>query len=100
LAQRWAISRVVVAQRRRKLGIPALKAPSQGGELIAVDAAKIKALREAQGLTRFALAGKDTSLAAHLGLIESRQVKRVRAETLEKLCRLLKCRPGEIEADC
>jgi hypothetical protein len=71
---------------------------AQGRELIAGDGAEVKALREAQSLTRFAICEQNTAFAAHLGLIESGQIKSVRLETLERLCRALMCRPTDIKA--
>ena len=91
-------SRAYVAQRRRSLGIPAFSPPRPDGTLIRVDAQKIRARREALGLTRFALAGHNTALAAHLGMLENGAVRSVTPKTLRRLCKLLRCTPEKITA--
>jgi DNA-binding Xre family transcriptional regulator len=87
-----------VAERRQALGIATWRRKDASG-VIAIDAAKIKARREALGVNRFQLAGHNTALAAHLGMLEAGTVRGVRAKTLEKLCELLRCEPEAIRAD-
>ena len=84
-----------VRARRRALGIAAYSPHRPDATLIAVDGTKIRARREALGLTRFALAGRDTALAAHLGMLEKGTVRRVTLKTLRRLCALLQCAPTD-----
>ena len=82
------LNRDRVAQRRRRLGpaqrAPApFKAPPDDCALIAIDAAKIRARREALGLSRFALTGHNRALAAHLGVLENGTQRAVKSETLK-----------------
>lgn len=91
------LNRYRASQRRRRLGIPAFKAPPGDPSLVPIDAAKIRARREALGLTRFALVGQNTTLAAQLGNLEGGHQKAVKPATLKKLYRLLKCKPADIQ---
>lgn len=92
------LSRERVKQRRRRLGIPAFNAPPGDPSLIPIDAAKIRVRREVLGLTRFALAGQNSTLAAQLGTMESGRQKAVKPDTLDKLCKLLRCKSADVRA--
>ncbi len=101
LAQEMGCSKSKVAYRRRCLDIPPHNHAPRGilpGH-VALDRAKLRARREALGLTRSALAGRKAPIAClHLGRIESGHLKTVKPETLTRLCAILKCQPEDIIA--
>jgi DNA-binding Xre family transcriptional regulator len=97
LAKRWGLKAATVGQRRRALGIPAKRPPRLRPGLIAICPKKVKAIRQAKGVTLYTLAQGNHVLIAHLNKIEKAREYHCTLDTLEKLCKLLGCSECDVK---
>ncbi len=100
LARRLGVHQSVVTQRRRALAIPSLHPQSSrlSSPLIALDAQKVRARREALNPSRLALCEGDKLLNDSLSKIERGIVRGVKPSRFEQICKVLRCKPEDIVA--
>ena len=57
---------------------------------------RIKYVRQLRGITQSELAEKVGITPANLSILKTNKAKAIRFSTLEKICEVLECKPGDI----